>query len=178
MTNKRFIPVVAAILLLLPGLYFGGFIPLESNRSSYSPPYSIEELKQYSHLTVEGILAGNQSYVEWYIDGNVALPTVFTIWTVQSTDNIKGTDSETVEFVVLGGTYNNIKQTLMHDTKLNNGDKVVIFLSDEKDTIYGDRYFLTGGESGIFQMKDDGKTVNIYQNKEYDSITFKSFLWE
>ena len=172
--NKKILVPLAAILVL-PGMYLGGVIPMNVVTEMYSPVYSNENLVERSELVVHGTLLDSSSYVEWYVSGNVAVPSVYTVWNLQQSESIKGQDFKTVEFVVDGGTYNNIVQKSMHDTELNKGDDVIVFLSKDTDSIYKDNYYLTGIESGIYKITGDLATNN-YVKSSYDVDSFKDSL--
>ena len=97
-----------------------------------------EELVEYSEMVMHGTLVDSSSYVEWHVSGNAAVPSVYTVWSLQQSESIKGPDFKTVDFVVNGGTYNNIVHESMHDTELNKGDDVIVFLTKDTDSIYKD----------------------------------------
>lgn len=175
MKKTIIIPSIVAAILLLPGLYFGGIMPLESGTIVLSPAFDIDELMKRSERTVEGTLVDDRSYVEWYVSGNIAVPHVYTVWTLETTDSIKGEDTKTVEFVVDGGSYNNIKQTGLHETELNRGDKVIVFLSRGSDGVYGDNYYLTGVESGVYKI-ENGQARNSFMNTSYNVNSLKTSL--
>ena len=98
-----FASLIAA--LALPGMYFGGIIPMTVVTYGWSPVYSNEELVEYSEMVMHGTLVDSSSYVEWHVSGNVAVPSVYTVWSLQQSESIKGPDFKTVDFVVNGGTY-------------------------------------------------------------------------
>ena len=173
MNKKLLIPI--AVVLVLPGMYFGGIIPMSVVTESYSPVFSNEELAEYSGTIVHGTLADSSSYVEWRVSGSVAVPSVYTVWTLEQIESFKGEGSKTVDFVVDGGTYNNIVQKAMHDTELNKGEEVVVFLLKDTDSVYKDNYYLTGIESGIYKIKD-GFATNSYVKSSYDADSLKEFL--
>ena len=173
MNKKILIPLVA--ILALPGMYLGGVIPMSVVTEVYSPLYSNENLVERSELVVHGTLLDSISYVEWYVSGSVVVPSVYTVWTLQQSESIKGQDFRTIEFVVDGGTYNNIVQKSMHDTELSKGDNVIVFLSKDADSIYKDNYYLTGIESGIYKITD-GVARNNYVKSSYDVDSLKGSL--
>ena len=164
--NKKIL-ITLVVILILPGLYFGGIIPISVMSDVYSPNYSGEELVGRSELIAHGTLVSSSSYVEWYANGNVVVPSVYTVWTMQSSELFKGQHSEIIEFVVNGGTYNNINQKTMQHIELNEEDDVIVFLSKDTDSIYKDNYYLTGIQSGVYMVKDD-VAINNYTKSVYD----------
>ena len=173
MNKKLFIPIV--IVLALPGLYLGGAIPMYVNTESWSPAYTTEDLVEYSDLIIHGTLTDSYSYVEWYVSGNVAVPSVYTVWTIEHSETFKGDADDKTKFVVNGGTYNNIVQDVMHKTELNKGDDAIVFLTKEPDSIYKNHYYMVGIESGIYKISDDNAT-NSYVKLSYDADSFKETL--
>ena len=69
----------------------------------------------------------------------------------------------------------NIVHESMHDTELNKGDDVIVFLTKDTDSIYKDHYYLTGIESGIYKISD-GFATNGYVKSSYDVDSLKSSL--
>ena len=161
--------------LVLPGMYFGGIIPITVVTQAWSPVYSNEELVEYSEMVMHGTLVDSSSYVEWQVGGNVVVPSVYTVWSLQQSESIKGPDFKTVDFVVNGGAYNNIVHDAMHDTELNKGDDVIIFLTKDTGSIYRDHYYLTGIESGIYKISD-GLATNSYVKSSYKVDSLKKSL--
>ena len=174
MNKKILVLAVVAVVLILPGVYFGGLIPLTATTYSFSPVYDDKTLYQISLIVVEGTLVKDSSYVEWHISGNYAVPSISTVWSLQQNESFKGPGLEIVEFIVDGGTYNMVHHA-MHSTELNRGDDVIVFLSKDADSIYKDNYYLTGIESGVFKIKD-GFAANEYTNSSHDADSFKSSL--
>ena len=172
--NKKLLMSIA-VVLALPGLYLGGIIPMSVHTEAWSPVYGSEELAKYSDRIIHGTLTDSYSYVEWYVNGNVAVPSVYTVWTMEHSETFKGGTGDKTEFVVNGGTYNNIVQDVMHKTELNKGDDAIVFLAKDSDSIYGDRYYMVGIESGIYKISDD-KATNDYVKASYDADTFKETL--
>ena len=173
MNTKPWIPIAA--VLALPGLYLGGAIPMSINTEAWSPVYTSEELARYSDLIIHGTLTDSYSYVEWYISGNVAVPSVYTVWTIEHSEIFKGGTGDKTRFVVNGGTYNNIVQDAMHKTELNRDDDVIVFLAKEPDSIYKDHYYMVGIESGIYKI-NDSMAINNYAESSYDVDSFKEDL--
>ena len=173
MNKKLLIPI--AIVLVLPGLYLGGIIPMSVNTEVLSPMYTNEELVRYSDIIVHGTLTYNYSFVEWYVSGNVTVPSVYTVWTIKHSESFKGEDDVKTEFVVNGGTYNNIVQNVMHNTVMNIGDEVIVFLTKDPDSIYKNHYYMVGIESGIYKIHD-GIIKNSYLKSSYDTNSFKETL--
>jgi len=174
MNKKILIPIVTAVLIL-PALYFGGIVPMSVLTESFSPTYTQQELVERSDIVSQGELVKGKSFVEWTISGNNAIPSVYTNWSLHQSESIKGDNSKVIEFVVDGGIYNNIIQKAMHETKLNEGDNVIVFLSKDIDSIYKDNYYMTGIESGIYKIKD-GVASNSYTKTSLDIDSFKSSL--
>jgi len=175
MNKKILIPIVTAVLIL-PALYFGGIVPMSVLTESFSPTYTQQELVERSDIVSQGELVKGKSFVEWTISGNNAIPSVYTNWSLHQSESIKGDNSKVIEFVVDGGIYNNIIQKAMHETKLNEGDNVIVFLSKDIDSIYKDNYYMTGIESGIYKIGEDDVARNSYTDASHDVDSFKSSL--
>ncbi len=173
MNKKMLVPL--AVILILPGMYLGGAIPMSVNTEAWSPVYTNEELVEYSDLIIHGTLTDNYSYVEWYTSGNIAVPSVYTVWTIEHSETFKGPADGKTEFVVNGGSYNNIVQDVMHETELIKGDDVIVFLTKEPDSVYKDHYYMVGIESGIYKI-NDGFATNSYVKSSYDVDSLKSSL--
>ena len=173
MNKKLLIPI--AVVLTLPGLYLGGIVPMSVNTEAWSPVYNTEELAKYSDLIIHGTFTDSYSYVEWHISGNVAVPSVYTVWTIKHSETFKGGTGDKTEFVVNGGTYNNIVQKVMHETELNKGDDVIVFLTKEPDSIYKNHYYMVGIESGIYKISGD-KATNNYVKSSHDADSLKKML--
>lgn len=170
MDKRLLVPI--AVVLALPGLYLGGVIPMSANSEVWSPVYTNKELVKYSDLIIHGTLTDSYSYVEWYVSGNVVVPSVYTVWTIEHSEIFKGIADGRTEFVVNGGTYNNIVQDVMHKTELNKGDDAIVFLTKEPDSIYKDHYYLVGIESGIYKISNE-KATNDYVKSSYDVDSLK-----
>ena len=175
MNKETLALAVVAVVLILSGAYFGGIIPLTATTYSSSPAYDDETLYQTSLIVVEGTLVEDSSHVEWHVSGNYAVPSISTVWSLQQNELFKGQDLDIVEFIVDGGTYNNMVHHAMHSTELNRGDDVIVFLSKDADSIYKDNYYLTGIESGVFKIKD-GLASNEYTGSSHDADSFRSSL--
>ena len=109
------------------------------------------------------------------MNGNIAVPSVYTVWTLQKSESLKGNTDKIIEFVVDGGEYNNIKQTIMYETELNERDDVLVFLSKETDSIYKDNYYITGLANGIFKIKD-GVVKNNFMKTSENADSMKASL--
>ena len=164
-----------AVVLALPGLYLGGAIPIHMNTEALSPVYTNEELAGYSDIIIHGTLTGSYSFVEWHVSWNAAVPSVYTVWIIERSETFKGEDHIETEFVVDGGAYNNIVQDVMHDTEMNVGDDVIVFLTKDPDSVYKNHYYMVGIESGIYKI-DDGMAKNSYVKSSYDADSFKEVL--
>lgn len=174
MNKKVLIPIVVAVMIL-PGMYFGGIIPMNIVSHGYSPTYSDQELVERSEIVAKGILVTSESYIDWYVNDSIAVPSVFTVWSLQQSESIKGEKSNIIKFVVDGGTFNNITQKSMDYTELNEGDKVIVFLSKDTDSVYKGNYYMTGIETGIYKI-ENGMATNSYKNTSIAENSFKSSL--
>ena len=173
MKKKLLVPI--AVALVIPWMYFGGAIPISVNSEAWSPAYTNEELMGYSELVVFGTLEDSRSYVEWRLNGNLVVPSVYTVWTLEQGESIKGAEFKTTEFVVDGGTHNNIVHDAMRYTELSKGDEVVVFLTRDADGVYGANYHLTGIESGIYKISE-GLATNGYVKSSYEVGSLKEAL--
>ena len=175
MNKKIFIPAIAAVALLPVMMYFGGIFPMDVTTYALSPAYDKQELVKKSDIIAYGTLVSSKAYVEWSMNGNIAVPSVYTVWTLQKSESLKGNTDKIIEFVVDGGEYNNIKQTIMYETELNERDDVLVFLSKETDSIYKDNYYITGLANGIFKI-EDGVVKNSFMKTSENADSMKASL--
>jgi hypothetical protein len=173
--------VVAAVFALIPGAYFGGLVPLDSHVEAFSPTLDREELVKHSEVVLKGTLGESRTVVDWEELGTgIIVPNIYTVWVIDVEDSLKK-DTEiaktSFEFIVDGGTYNNMVQDVMHETELNEGDNVIVFLSIDRDSVYGDNYYMTGIESGIYKI-ENGIATNSYLGQSYETAAFETAIKE
>ena len=156
-----FVPIVVALgVIMVPGLYYTGYIPVTVNSSLLSPIYDEGQLHSKSILDVEGTLIDKQTELTFVKNGNVDAPYVYTTWTLQITDTLKSSlDSEKIQFKTSGGTYQNIEHNVLEKIHMNIGDKILVFLTKDLDSQWGDSYYVTGVQSGVY-MIDEMRAYN------------------
>ena len=163
MRRILFVPIVVVLgMIMMPGLYYTGYIPVTVDSSSLSPMYDEAELHSKSILAVEGILTDRQTDLTFVKNGNVDAPYVYTTWTLRVTDILKGLpDSEKIQFKTSGGTYKNVEHQILDKIHMDVGDNVLVFLTKDPDSQWGDSYYVTGIQSGIYTI---GNGVQAYND--------------
>ena len=169
--TKKIMMASVTVAVLLPALYVAGAIPAQITSHSLSPDISVEDLSPRAEIIVKGTVVGQSTELQ-YRDGDLAKPMVFTNWELKPEKFLKGT-SETNLIVVktLGGEYGNIT----HDatsTLLEKDENVILFLSTDEESIFGDSYYIAGVSSGHYKVLDDGKV----QNSDVKKNTFETDL--
>ena len=86
--NKKLL-IPLAVVLALPGLYFGDAIPISVNRGLVPCIHQrgacyIQRHDRAWHLT------NSHSFVEWYVGVNVAVQSAYTVWTIEHNETFKG----------------------------------------------------------------------------------------
>lgn len=177
MRRVLFVPIVVALgMIMVPGLYYTGYIPVTVNSSSLSPIYDEAKLHSKSILVVEGTLIDRQTDLTFVKNGNVDAPYVYTTWTLLITDTLKGlSDSEKIQFKTSGGTYQNIEHKVLEKIHMGIGDKILVFLTKDLDSQWGDSYYITGIQSGVYTIDgvrayNDLKKVDIALDELKTSI--------
>lgn len=177
-TRKKLISIVAiaVIAAVLPGMYFGGIYPIEITSIGLSPAMEYEELMEKSQLVVKGKIISSETNVEFLDEDELLLADITTIWTLDIKKVIKGDHTgKKVKFATSGGTYNNMKHTAMHSPNLEIGDKMIVFLTKEPASEWGDNYYIHGVQSGVYKIKDN-KADNDFMKKSFNVSDFEKKL--
>ena len=165
LNKKKLIISLVAIAVLLPVLHVVGITPLVIQSHSLSPDISAEDLTQKAELVVKGKLVGYTTELQ-YSDNDLSKPMVFTNWELEPKKFLKGSSNENPIIVkTLGGEYNNIRH-IEKSSFLEEGNNVILFLTVDPDSIYGDSYYITGISSGHYKIFDDGKVKNSDAKKD------------
>ncbi len=149
--------IISCIITIIPVLFVMGVIPITMETHSTFAPYEVEEVTNLSDVILKGKVESKTTSLQ-LIDGK---PSVMTIYEIIPTSFIKGEktdDGETVTVKVLGGTYNNIVHYTGHP-ELEVNEIVLLMLSLEPHTIYGDDYYISGVLDGYYKLKD-GEALN------------------
>ena len=200
------IPVLVLFgIFAVPSLYYNGYIPITNQSMGLSPNMDKPELYSKSTLALEGTITGQTTEVTWVKNGNIDsphtfttwaftwafltfsnwpldvpvlhIPYVYTTWTISTKDFIKGTPTDIVEFKTSGGTYRNIEHVNFDVPQIELGDHVLVFLSkDPPGTRWGNSYYITGVQSGIFFVDSDGNAKTELQDMTVNIDDLKSTL--
>jgi hypothetical protein len=81
---------------------------------------SLDDMITKSTAIVRGTVSGSHTTFQ--------APLVYTHYTIQVTERLKGAGSNAVDVVVPGGVMNNVRQTFPGTPQLNTGDNFVFFL--------------------------------------------------
>lgn len=156
------VPIIATLgLFMIPGMYYNGYVPIDVNSAGLSPLMLEDELYDKSVLILEGTLVDQKTELTFVKNGEIDQPYVFTTWTLKTEDTVKGAANGLVEFKTTGGTYKNIVHEDIESTPLELGEHVIVFLSkDPPGSQWGDSYYLTGIESGLFKVDSQGNAKN------------------
>lgn len=165
MNHKKII--IPGIIAFIPLMLVMGVIPITMETHTTFKPYEVEELTGLSDVILKGKVISKTSSLELIDD----TPNVMTSYEIKPINFIKGekeNKEKTVTVKVLGGQYNNIDHHTGHP-ELVVGEKVLLMLSLEPHTIYGDDYYISGVIDGAYKLKD-GKAVNSNPNKTTDEV--------
>lgn len=172
------IPIIVSIVVILPALYFTGIVPVKVTSDGLSPVFDEAELMERSILAIHGSIVDVDTEVVFENNGDIISPYVFSIWTIASIDTIKGTEQEKIQFKTSGGTYRNIVHH-SHSPSFEIGDEVIVFLSKDPDSVWGNSYYLTGIASGVFEIDANDNATNklrdVTVNVEQLKNTLRSF---
>lgn len=155
MTKKRTALLSAAgLFAVFQAVMLLGIIPMQIHSSTSMEEYSVEQISQRAEMIVKGTIVDAKSNIHASIS-NPDRPIVLTTYSLKPDTTIKGSDkSEIVEFKVSGGVVNNVVH-LSDQPVFEKGERVLLFLSKEPGTIYGDSYYLTGVTQGVYKIKGD-----------------------
>ena len=162
MRKILFVPIIVALgMFAVPGMYYNGYIPVGVHSAGLSPLMLEDELYSKSSLILEGTLIDKTTELSFVKNGEIDTPYVFTTWTLLTKDTIKGVQSEKVEFKTSRGTYKNIEHVNLESLHMELDQDVIVFLSkDPPGSQWGDSYYLTGINSGLFKIDSEGNAKN------------------
>jgi len=154
------IPLIVAVgLMSVSAFYYNGYIPSTVQSYGFSPVFDETELMEKSLISVEGRIVGQETELEFIRNGPIDQPYVWTTWTLKTVDKVKGNPPEFIEFKTSGGKYKNIEH-ITSGPEIKMGQKVLVFLSKDPDSQYGDAYYLTGISSGLYEIDSKGNAKN------------------
>ena len=106
-------------------------------------------------LSLDDLIAKSTTIVRGKVTGSTAAfsgPVIYTHYTIQVSEQFKGTKQESVDVVVPGGTANGLRQSFAGAPVLNPGDEFVFFLYTGKSGLTT----VTGLTQGLFSLPGDG----------------------
>ncbi len=128
-----------------------------------TPGYTIDgALSKYAKYIVIGKVSKTTS--DMYKDNMHSSIKVFNDITLDVEQELTNTyNDKQITFRTLGGSIVGIEADTIPSTKVNVGDRLLVFLADkEPDSIWGDNYYVMGLTDGIFKIVE-GKVYG----KEY-----------
>ncbi len=173
-THEKIIILIPVIVAIIPILYFGGIIPFTSHSHIWPDVMDHRELLEKSPIVVVGKIVDSQVQVEFFENNEMVLPEITTLWALRVDEMIKGEELTEMQFVTDGGKYNNMVATV-DGLKIVMGDELLVFLSKDIDSIYGNNYYVTGTESDMYRINGD-IIKNDYLKKTFDLTEFKEEL--
>jgi hypothetical protein len=105
---------------------------------------SLDEMVAKSTLIVRGKVSDAST--------SASGPVIYTHYTIQVSERLKGQTGATVDIAVPGGTVNGLRQTFAGAPTLNAGDDFVFFLYTGRDG----RTSILGLTQGLFALRADG----------------------
>lgn len=148
--------VAAIAVLMVPGLYFTGNIPMTVQSEGFAHIMGPEEAYNKSIIVAEGTIIREKTELTFVENGIHQVPYVYTTWTLETSDVIKG-EGKKIKFKTSGGTYNKIEHISLSGPHFEKGQEVIVFLSkDPPGTMWGDSYYLTGIASGLYKITPEG----------------------
>jgi hypothetical protein len=168
--------VIAAIVAAIPISYFAGLVPITVYSDGLSPVFEEAELMERNERVVHGTIVDLDTSVVFPDGGNnMKTPYVFSIWTLEVEDAVKGIEEQTIQFKTSGGTYRNIVHH-SESPSFELGEEVIVFLTKDPDSVWGDSYYLTGIESGVFKIDPNGNARNELRDIAINAEQFKNTL--
>jgi hypothetical protein len=105
-------------------------------------------------LSLDDLIAKSTAIVRGTVSGSYAAfrgPIIFTHYTVQVSEPMKGSRASTLDVVVPGGTANNLRQLFSGTPQLKNGDQFVFFLWTGPSGLTQ----IMGLTQGLFRLSSD-----------------------
>jgi len=129
-----------------------------------------EEINRAS-LVVEGTILNAKPY--WVKINDHSYPEIFTDYTVQVDDVIKGAHKKVITVTIGGGELDGVK-TATDSHELAKGDRVIMILGQDITTIFRDSYVPISISKSTYVIGDD----DIAENKESDRTDKKDKVKE
>lgn len=106
-------------------------------------------------LSLADLIGKSTAIVRGTVSGSYAAfrgPIIYTHYTVQVSEQMKGSSSTTLDIVVPGGTANNLRQLFSGTPQLKNGEQFVFFLWTGPSGLTQ----IMGLTQGLFRLSADG----------------------
>lgn len=163
--NNHTLLIILVITAGVTGLAIVGLGLLGTEmRTSYSLiPLNVSELAKQSDLIV---IANVKEALPSMLDtSNLKSPHVWTDVVLDVEKTLKGpVNGTTVAVRLAGGTAWGITQIVSPEAELSKGERVLLFLKKEPNTIRGDHYGVLGAIQGKYLLTD-GLAVNFDQSR-------------
>ncbi len=129
-----------------------------------------EEINRAS-LIVEGTVLEAKPF--WKIVHENSNPRIFTDYTIQVDDVIKGQDKRTVKVTMSGGSLDGIKsQTAAPE--LAEGDRVIMILGQDLASVFGDSYTPVSISKSTYVIDENDRAKNHMDDRTDDLEKVKS----
>lgn len=151
--SKIIMMSIAGLAVILPLAMFYSMSPVVSQTHSLVESLTVDDLTDRAMIIVEGKIVKSTTGLQYY-GGDTDTPKVYTKWYLEPTKFIKGSDkSPLLEIKTFGGTHEKYTQTT-DDVSFNIGEKVILFLGKEPESIYSDSYYVRGLQQGKYSVED------------------------
>jgi len=139
--------------------YFLGCVLLAAIGSVSSRGATLER------LTMDDLITKSTAIVRGTVTGSYAAfhgRVIYTHYAVQVAEQLKGSNSSTVDLVVPGGTANNLRQVFAGTPEFHNGDQFVFFLWTGPSGLTQ----IMGLTQGLFQISSSSNMVTRATSSE------------
>lgn len=132
---------------------FALLVPITVSSDGLQREFTTEDLAKKSQVIVIGKVVDSKSDLIFQ-DNDPTKPFIWTTTYVKPEKFIKGSDTAPLlEIKTIGGKVNNIVYD-SDDPKLEKGDRLLLFLNKEPNSIYGDKYYVSGVTQGKYALKN------------------------
>lgn len=151
-TTKQKI-AISSLAVVLSLAAFVLWIPVTITNDGLEQQFTTEELTKKTQVIVIGEIVDSRSDLT-FKDNDIKKPFIWTTTYIKPERFIKGSDdSPLLEVKTIGGQVNNIKHDA-DEPKFQKGDRVLLFLNKEPDSVYGNSYYVSGVTQGKWTLKN------------------------
>jgi hypothetical protein len=175
--NKRTILLISLPIIII-AISLSIYINQRVLVNELYPELTLEELVEKSDIIVIGKVTNIKEPILVYSNNDKRLPLLVTDIVISIdrvlTNNYNGRE---ITIRTLGDNRDSIDSFVEDEIQFKEGEDVLLFInSDARDIILKDRYYISGGEQGVFKIRDnmaynmkykDGIAVEELVNKIY-----------